>query len=81
MEKSPKVGLGVFVVKDGKILFGKGKGAHGEGTWSLPGGHLEFNEYWEDCAKREALEETGLNVKNVRFLIATNDSFEKEGKH
>ena len=55
--KCPKVGVGVAVVKDGKVLLGKRKNAHGEGTWSFPGGHLEYKESWEDCAIRETLEE------------------------
>ena len=77
----PKVGVGVIVIKDGKVLLGKRKNAHGEGTWSFPGGHLEFNEEIEDCAKREVMEETGLDIKNIRFGPFTNDIFEREGKH
>jgi 8-oxo-dGTP diphosphatase len=45
-----------------------------------PGGHLEHGESFADCAKREALEETGLEIGNIRFLTATNDVME-EGKH
>ena len=66
-DQRPKVGVGVFVLKDGKILMGKRKGAHGEGSWSLPGGHLEFNESWDMCAVRETMEETGVTIKNIRF--------------
>ena len=47
----------------------------------MPGGHLEFGESFENCATREILEETGLTVQNVRFLTATNDVMEDEGKH
>lgn len=45
-----------------------------------PGGHLEYGESFAECAKREVLEETGLEVGNVKFLAATNDVF-GEGKH
>lgn len=79
--KMPGVGVAVFIWKDGKFLMGGRRGAHGDGTWSIPGGHLEMNESWEDCAKREAMEETGLKIKNVRFLAITNDVMENEGKH
>ena len=51
------------------------------GTLALPGGHLEFGESFENCAVREVLEETGLTIQNVRFLTATNDVMEEEGKH
>ncbi|OGK15480.1 DNA mismatch repair protein MutT, partial [Candidatus Roizmanbacteria bacterium RIFCSPHIGHO2_01_FULL_39_12b] len=81
MENRPKVGVGVLVVKDGKTLFGKRKNAHGDGLWCFPGGHLELNESWEECAVRETMEETGLKIKNVRFATATNDIFPVEGKH
>lgn len=77
----PKVGVGVAIIKDGKVLLGKRKNAHGEGTWSFPGGHLEYQETWADCAIRETFEETGLSIKNVRFGTVTNDIFPKEGKH
>jgi len=81
MENKPKVGVGVIVIKDGKILLGKRKNAHGEGAWSFPGGHLEFNETWENCASRETMEETGVAIKNIRFGTATNDIFQTEEKH
>lgn len=77
----PKVGIGVYVRKNGKVLLGKRISHHGTGTWSAPGGHLEMYESWEECAKRETLEEVGIEIENVRFLTATNDIFVEEGKH
>lgn len=81
MEKITRIGIGVFIFKNGKFLMGKRLGSHGEGTWSVPGGHLEFGESFADTAKREVLEETGVNIKNIRFGAVTNDFFEKENKH
>lgn len=80
-EKRPKVGVGVIVLKEGKVPLGKRYGSHGEGSWCLPGGHLEFGESLEDCARREVLEETGLQIKNIRFGTVTNDIFKEEDKH
>ena len=80
-ESRPKVGVGVIVKKDNKILAGRRKNAHGRGSWCFPGGHLEFGESWEECARREAEEETGVQIKNVRFFTATNDFFKEEQKH
>lgn len=37
-EKRPKVGVGVMVWKDGKVLLGKRKRAHGAGEYASPGG-------------------------------------------
>lgn len=79
--KQARVGVGVFIWKDGKFLMGKRKGSHGADTWSIPGGHLEFGESWEETAIREALEETSLKVDNVRFLALTNDLFPEDDKH
>lgn len=82
MEKDrPKIGVGAIIKKGDKILFGKRKNAHGDGTWSFPGGHLEFGESVEDCAKRETEEETGLIINNFKKTIFTEDVFEKENKH
>ena len=51
------------------------------GTWAFPGGHLEYGETFDACAKREVLEETGLPVVRIQFLAATNDFMPSEGKH
>lgn len=68
----PKIGIGVLVFKDGKVLLGKRKNAHGEGEYAGPGGHLEFGETLEECAKREVMEEAGIEIKNLRFLCVSN---------
>ncbi len=77
----PKVGVGVIVVRDGRVLLGRRKGAHGDGYWAFPGGHLEFGESIEECAKREVLEESGISIRNIRKVTYTNDIFPEEGKH
>lgn len=76
-----RVGVGVFVFKNGKFLIQKRQGSHGEGAWSCPGGHLEYGESFEETARREVKEETNLNIKNVRFGAITNDQFVDENKH
>jgi ADP-ribose pyrophosphatase YjhB (NUDIX family)/ubiquinone/menaquinone biosynthesis C-methylase UbiE len=38
------------------------------GAWCLPGGHLDFGETVEQCAIREAYEETGLTVRIERLI-------------
>ena len=77
----PRVGIGVIIRKESKVLLGKRKNSHGTGTWQFPGGHLELNESWEDCAKREVKEEVDIEIKNIHFATVTNDIFQKEGKH
>jgi 8-oxo-dGTP diphosphatase len=80
-ENWPRVGLGVCIIKDSKVLLGQRLNAHGDGSWCFPGGHLEFGETWEECAIREVTEETGLTIKNPVFVTCTNDIFEEENKH
>ncbi|PWY81983.1 hypothetical protein BO70DRAFT_315497 [Aspergillus heteromorphus CBS 117.55] len=82
MTINPRIGVGVFVLNpQGQFILGRRQGSHGSGTWALPGGHLELNESFEECAAREVQEETGLEVKDIRFLTATNDIMKAEGKH
>ena len=61
-ELHPRVGVGLLIFKDGKVLMGKRKGAHGSGEHSGPGGHLEHLESIEECARRETREETGIEI-------------------
>jgi 8-oxo-dGTP diphosphatase len=80
-DKLPRVGVGVFVLRDGKFIMLHRRGAHGDGTWGLVGGHLEFGESWAECAIRETREEIGCEITNIRFFAVTNDIFTKENKH
>ena len=74
-------GVGVILLKNGKILLGKRNDdpakadseLHGEGTWTLPGGKIEYGESFEECAKREVSEETGIIVKNTKVFCVNND--------
>ncbi|MFH0853392.1 MAG: NUDIX hydrolase [bacterium] len=81
MNNRPLIGLGVIVIKDNKVLMGKRRNAHGEGHWSFPGGHLEYQEAPEDGALREVKEETGLTVVNIVPGPYTNDVFSQDDKH
>ena len=76
-------GVGIMVLRDGKVLLGKrnndpakaGSALHGEGTWTMPGGKVHFGESLEDAAFREVMEETGMkiNKQNLRLISLTND--------
>jgi 8-oxo-dGTP diphosphatase len=71
-ETHTRVGIGVMIFKDNKILLGKRKGKHGAGEYAFPGGHLEFMESFEDCARRETREEAGIEIKNIKFVAVGN---------
>ncbi len=81
MQERPKVGLGVCISNDqGQVLLGKRNSSHGGGDWSFPGGHLEMGETLEGCIRRETLEETGIDLKDIEELGFTNDIYD-EHKH
>ena len=78
-----------IVIKDGKFLITKRSPIEKAfpNMWTLPGGKLEFNDYskkkkdtsshWynilENLLRREVKEETGLDIKNIKYL--TNLTF------
>lgn len=76
------VGVGVIIVQDNKVLLGLRTGSLGAGTWSTPGGHIEYGETVQECAIRETLEETGLELKILDNHFDWNEKiWESEKKH
>ena len=75
--KIPFVGVGCIVHRAGQFLLVR----HHDGQWGPPGGHLDFGESIEDCARRETLEETGVRVTNLEFVAITNDLLAEREKH
>ncbi len=79
---TPRIGVAVIVVRDGRVLVGRRLSAsHGRDTWQFPGGHLEWGESIARCAVREVAEETGLEAVMTGYGPYTNDVFVDEGKH
>jgi ADP-ribose pyrophosphatase YjhB (NUDIX family) len=60
--------VGLYVVKDGKVLLVRRGNEPGRGKWSLPGGRIRFGERSEEAALREMREETGLEVRLKRVV-------------
>ncbi|MDD4531470.1 MAG: NUDIX domain-containing protein, partial [Candidatus Pacebacteria bacterium] len=77
MDKKVGVGVGVMILKEGKVLLGKrsedpekaDSELHGEGTWTMPGGKMEFGESFEEAPVREVLEETGLVIDKKKLKL------------
>ncbi len=82
--KKPGVGVGVMILQNRKVLLGRrhddpqkaDSQLHGEGTWTMPGGKLDFQESLRGAAEREVFEEIGLKIdKNkLQFISLSNDS-------
>jgi 8-oxo-dGTP diphosphatase len=77
----PRVGVGVLVYRGNELLLVRRHGSHGAGTWSPPGGYLDFGEDPAECAVREVREETNADVAPPRFAGVTNDLLAAEGLH
>jgi ADP-ribose pyrophosphatase YjhB (NUDIX family) len=60
----PKVAVAVLIGRAGEVLLGRrGEHTRQPGRWSFPSGFVERGEQVEDAARRETLEETGLEVE------------------
>ncbi|MFC1598746.1 NUDIX hydrolase [Patescibacteria group bacterium] len=83
-KKYPRVGIGVMIQNDqDHVLLGQRKGSHGAGEWCFPGGHLEFGETVFETAKRETMEETGLEVNKFELISVADEMryIESDDKH
>lgn len=76
-----RVGVAAVVDDGGRWLVLLRRGAHGAGTWGLPGGHQEFGESPEEAAVQEVAEETGLQVVAGARLGFTDDPMPEIGRH
>jgi 8-oxo-dGTP diphosphatase len=75
---SVRLGAGICIVDpQGRLLILQQSHA-GQTDWGPPGGAVEHNESIEECAVREAFEETGLRVHLVRLISV--DEFWHGGK-
>ncbi len=62
---TPKVDVRAAVIKDGKILLVK---EISDGRWAMPGGWADVGDYPAKAAEREALEESGFQVKAKKVI-------------
>lgn len=76
------VAVGALIMDGGKILLGKHipeRKGFWQGKWICPGGRLELGETIKEGVLREVMEETGLEVELVEFLLAFDRIFEEGG--
>jgi NAD+ diphosphatase len=69
----------VLPVKNGKVLLAVRKNDPFKGEYDLIGGFANPNESAEEAAVREAKEETGLDVKIVKYFGSYPDRYGKDG--
>lgn len=70
-------GVGVLVVKDGKVLVGNRSDTNKVGG---PGGHIKIGETPEQAAIRETQEEMGIELTGLEYLGVLDDLSPQYGK-
>ncbi len=81
-DKHIGTGCGVILInKEGQILLGRrnedasiaDSEMHEEGTWTLPGGNIEYGETFFEAGIREAKEETNLDISDLEVICVQTD--------
>lgn len=77
----PGVGAGLALLREGKILLYRRKKAPEAGHWNILGGKVDHMEPAEQAARREAEEESGLQIDSIRFLCASEQIIPEDHQH
>jgi len=77
----PGVGTGLAILRDGKLLLYRRTRPPEAGHWNIVGGKIDHLEHSHDAARREAEEETGLQIGAVEFLCLSEQIFADEDQH
>ncbi|HBF31491.1 NUDIX domain-containing protein [Rhizobium sp.] len=77
----PGVGVGLAILRDGKLLLYKRMRPPEVGYWNIVGGKVDVLEPSELAAKREAEEETGLSIGKIEFVSVTEQIVEADCQH
>lgn len=68
MNKPIRKAVRCYLIKDNKVVVIKyNKGNKKEGYYDIPGGKIEDNELPEQTAIREMKEETGMDIKSLKY--------------
>ena len=77
--KNPVPTADIIIRLEGKlVLIERGEPPYG---LAIPGGYVDYGESLETAAKREAKEETGLEVNNLRQFRAYSDPHRDARQH
>jgi len=78
--QNPLPAAGVILVNQKKqILLIKRAQAPKKNFWQIPGGFMDLNETAEQCACREAEEELGIKIRNLKYLSSHPNRYLYQG--
>ncbi len=66
------VSIVIFNEKNEMLMIREKRYTVGRLEWEIPAGRMENGESKEEAARREAMEETGCSLKDLRFLCSQN---------
>ena len=66
------VSIVIFNEKDEILMIREKRYTVGRLEWEIPAGKVEDGERIEDAARREAMEESGCTLKDLKFLCSQN---------
>ncbi len=66
------------MLKDGALLLVRRAAEPFKDYWDIPGGFIEPLEHPEACARREVMEETGLEIRIKKLLGVYPDTYGNE---
>lgn len=64
-----------LIVQDGRLLLNRCRRANGDVYYDLPGGGQHLFESMEDAVRREVREETGMDVRILRFAALAEEIY------
>lgn len=72
MPSEPRLGCGVAILRDQRLLLIRRARPPEAGCWSLPGGKIDLWERTEDAARREIAEELGISLGALGLLCVVD---------
>ena len=77
-----RVGCYLISINDGRLLAAHiAPGYPGAGSWTLPGGGIEWGEQPHEALEREVLEESGFRLASYTYVGADSRTYPERDGH